>query len=75
LIVSNIANLFVKNVKFYDWDIMPAVLMLKELNYFVSDLKGNQIKLSSNLKKTKGLIVTNNKQLLKKTLKLKLHDK
>ena len=75
LIVSNIANLFVKNVKFYDWDIMPAVLMLKELNYFVSDLKGNQIKLSSNLKKTKGLIVTNNKQFLKKTLKLKLYDK
>ena len=75
LVVSNIANLFVKNVQFYDWDIMPAVLMLEELNYFVRDLRGNKIKLSNDLKKTNGLIVTNSVKYLKETLKLKLYEK
>ena len=64
-----------KNVKFYDWDIMPAVLMLEELNYFARDLKGNKIKLSNDLKKTKGLIITNSMKYLKETLKLKLYEK
>ena len=75
LVVSNIANLFVKNVQFYDWDIMPAILMLEELNYFARDLKGNKIKLSNDLKKTEGLIVTNCMKSLKEILKLKLYDK
>ena len=75
LVVSNIANLFVKNVQFYDWDIMPAILMLEELNYFARDLKGNKIKLSNDLKKTEGLIVTNCTKSLKEILKLKLYEK
>jgi fructose-1,6-bisphosphatase/inositol monophosphatase family enzyme len=75
LVASNMANLFVKDIKFYDWDIMPANLILKELNYFISDLKGNIIKLSNDLKKNNGLIVTNDKKYLKNILQLNLYEK
>lgn len=69
LIVNNDANLFVKDIKFYDWDIMPVLLMIREQRYFIRDLKGNMIKLANDLKKNNGLIVTNNKKYLKGVLK------
>jgi len=75
LVASNMANLFVKDIKFYDWDIMPANLILKELNYFIRDLKGNAITLSNNLRKNHGLVVTNNRKYLNDILKLKLYEK
>jgi len=75
LVASNMANLFVKDIKFYDWDIMPAKLILEELNYFIRDLKGNIIKLSNDLKKNHGLVVTNKKKYLNNILKIKFHEK
>jgi len=69
LIANNDANLFVKDIKYYDWDIMPALLMIREQKYFMKDLNGNPIKLSGDLKKNNGLIVTNNHRYLKDVMK------
>ena len=69
LVGNNDANLFVKDIKYYDWDIMPALLIIREQKYLMRDLSGNLIKLSDDLKKNNGLIVTNNHKYLKDVLK------
>ena len=48
---------------------MPALLMIREQKYFMRDLNGNSIKLSGDLKKNNGLIVTNNYRYLKDVMK------
>ena len=48
---------------------MPALLIIREQKYLMRDLSGNLIKLSDDLKKNNGLIVTNNHKYLKDVLK------
>ena len=57
LVADGTANLFVKDVDYRDWDIMPALLTNFEVGKIVCDFDGKLIKVTKSLKKTKGLIV------------------
>jgi len=56
-VADGTANLFVKDVDYRDWDIMPALLVNSEVGKIVCDFNGKLIKITKSLKKTKGLIV------------------
>ena len=49
--------MFIKDVDYKDWDIMPALLVNSEVGKIVCDFEGKLIKITKDLKKTKGLIV------------------
>ena len=66
MVSDDSADIFIKDIKFKDWDIMPALLINNEVGNLVCDLNGKKIMLSKGLKKSKGLIVC------KKNLKSKI---
>jgi len=57
LVADGTANLFVKDIDYKDWDIMPALLVNFEVGKIVCDFNGKLIKITKSLNKTKGLIV------------------
>ena len=57
MIAEDSADIFVKDVKFKDWDIIPAQLINNEVGNVVCDLNGGKISICNSLKKNKGLIV------------------
>lgn len=61
MVSNDSADIFIKDIKFKDWDIMPALLINNEVGNVVCDLNGRKIKLSKGLKKSKGLIVCKKK--------------
>ena len=61
MVSNDSADIFIKDIKFKDWDIMPALLINNEVGNVVCDLDGREIKLSKGLKKNKGLIVCKRK--------------
>ncbi len=69
MVSNDSADIFIKDIKFKDWDIMPALLINNEVGNIVCDLDGREIKLSKGLKKNKGLIVCK-KKLRSKILKI-----
>ena len=66
MVCDDSADIFIKDIKFKDWDIMPALLLNHEVGNTVCDLEGKEITISKGLKKNKGLIVC------KKGLKYKI---
>jgi 3'(2'), 5'-bisphosphate nucleotidase len=66
------ASLFVKDIKVRDWDLAPGHLILNEAGGFLVDLRGFEIQYGNNLRFTNGLIATNSKILVDKTIQLTL---
>ncbi len=54
---AGIANIFVKDVVIRDWDIAPAHLILNEVGGVLTEISGNDYRLSGGIEKN-GLIVT-----------------
>ena len=70
LVADNSATLFVKDIKFRDWDLAPAHLILSEAGGLLMDTKGNNIDYTKNVEKNNGLIASCNVNLAKKVLSL-----
>lgn len=68
-IADGSANLFVKDVVFRDWDIVPPYVLLKELDCHISDLDGNQLEFKGSHEKFNGLLVASNYNLAYEVLK------
>ena len=58
-IADGSANIFIKNVNLFDWDIAAPYLILSESKGFLKDYNGKKFKFIGSLKK-KGLLVTYN---------------
>ena len=69
LVADGTATLFVKDIDYKDWDIIPALLINLEVGKIVCDFDGKIIKINKSLKKRKGLIVCE-RQLVPKILKI-----
>ena len=72
-IADGTANIFIKNVKLFDWDIAAPYLILNESKGFLKDYNGKKFKFIGNLKK-RGLLATSNLSHSKKILNY-LHKK
>ena len=68
-VADGTANIFVKNVDVYDWDILPPYLILKEAGGFISDYNGAPVRAFGNIKK-KGIIASSSFGLQKKIKQL-----
>ena len=68
-IIDGTANLFVKDVTVYVWDIAPAHLMLNELGYKITNYNGLDITYNTNYN-INGLISSNREDLIKLTNKI-----
>jgi 3'(2'), 5'-bisphosphate nucleotidase len=66
LVAEGMADLFVKDIVYKDWDIFPSLLIHEELGSNVCDFKGNPLKLKNNFVQKNGLIVTRSKKLLER---------
>jgi len=68
LVADGTADLFVKDITFRDWDIAPAMLIIKEVGGVLVDFDGKKIKLSGSFEKNNGLIVSRDSVLSKKII-------
>jgi len=57
LVADGSADIFVKDVIYKDWDIIPALLVNKEVGNKVCDFEGNEITFKDDLTNSNGLIV------------------
>lgn len=69
LVADGTASLFVKDIVYKDWDIIPALLINLEMGKIVCDFDGKIIKINKKLKHSKGLVVCES-QLRSKILKI-----
>jgi fructose-1,6-bisphosphatase/inositol monophosphatase family enzyme len=69
LVADGTATLFVKDIDYKDWDIIPALLINLEVGKIVCDFDGKIIKINKNLRKRKGLVVCES-QLVPKILRI-----
>ena len=76
LVGSGFCDLFIKTTKFRDWDVIPAKLMLNEINFKMLSLDGNTFDFGVQNEYNKGLLVYNplsvNKELIDHIKKLEI---
>lgn len=68
LVAEGVADIFVKDVLFRDWDIAPAQVILTEMGAEVCDLSGQEVLYNEQHEKHDGLLVTANRQIKDKVL-------
>ena len=57
LVADGSADIFIKDIIYKDWDIIPALLINNEVGNKICDFDGNLINIKNDLTKSKGLIV------------------
>ena len=62
------ADFFVKNSKFRDWDVAPAMGFLSALGGKICDLSGDPISLGESIEQKKGLLISHSPELVEKIL-------
>ena len=62
------ADFFVKDSKFRDWDVAPAMGFLSALGGKICDLSGDPISLGESIEQKKGLLVSHSPELVEKIL-------
>ena len=70
MVASGLADLFIKDVMFRDWDIAPAKLMIQETGAVIVDFKGNEISINDSHEFSNGLIVARDNFLTDRILNL-----
>ena len=63
------ADFFVKDSKFRDWDVAPAMGFLSALGGRICDLSGDPISLGESIEQKKGLLISHSPKLAEKILK------
>ena len=72
MVADGTADLFAKDVVIRDWDIAPVIVIMGELNGFITDLQGNKIELTKSFIKTNGLLVSRTAKLISDVVNIRV---
>lgn len=68
LVADDVADIFVKDVLFRDWDLAPAMVILQETGAVICDLRGDPIVCNDEHEKQQGLLVAANEAIRDRVL-------